>query len=225
MLLDGGEYPLSAGRIHLIPPWVRFTCRCRGTLKHLYAHFDLLGLPGPVVREAFPRPITLPRDRIQEAVARRLGRLVSARTLPKAALMSEGKAVIFRALATVIAGLPPALAERCQSLAGRSGNLAPALQGIEQSMHLPISNSDLARRCRMSEDHFIRSFRILVGQTPAQYVLECRIARAAEQLLFSQDSIDAIALAHGFPDRYYFTRAFTRRIGVPPGAYRRAKRA
>lgn len=224
-LADGSDHALPGGRVQLIPAWVRFSCRNNVPIRHLFAHFDVVGLPGAVVREAFPRPLTLPRETALERASVRLAELLRRQTMPAAAIRCEAKAVLYRALAVAIAALPAALAARCEGLAGRSGPLAPALQAIEESTHLPIANAVLARRCRMSEDHFIRRFRALVGQTPARYVLERRVARAAQRLLHSDDAIEAIAEAHGFPDRYYFTRAFTRLMGVPPATFRRAKRA
>ncbi len=225
LLLDDGPYPLAGARVHLVPAWVRFTCANREPIEHLYAHFDLVGLPGPLVREAFPRPITLPPDRAQEASAAALAEHLRRGDLPEAALACQFKSAILRALATAIAALPPALADRCQSLAGRSAALGPALERIEAAFTTPIANADLARRCGMSEDHFIKRFRALVGQTPAQHILERRVAAAARQLLMSGDGIADIAERCGFPDRFYFTRAFTKRMGVSPAAYRKAKQA
>src|SRR4051812_192858 len=52
LLLPGGERPrLLARQVHFIPAWVTFPCRCTAPMAHLYAHVDLLGLPGTVVRE------------------------------------------------------------------------------------------------------------------------------------------------------------------------------
>ena len=50
---------------------------------------------------------------------------------------------------------------------------------------------------------------------------ERRVAWAARRLAFGDESIDAIALGAGFANRNYFTRVFTRHLGVPPAAYRR----
>ena len=58
-VVAGGEvYPLIARRIHFIPAWVRWSCRNTQSIEHLYAHFDLVGLPGAVVRRCFPGPVT-----------------------------------------------------------------------------------------------------------------------------------------------------------------------
>jgi methylphosphotriester-DNA--protein-cysteine methyltransferase len=71
-----------------------------------------------------------------------------------------------------------------------------------------------------SESHFIRSFRRLIGSTPARYVQERRVQRAAELLARTTLSIDEIAERCGFANRYHFSRVFAQRLAEPPGRYR-----
>jgi AraC-like DNA-binding protein len=223
VLLDDGPYPLAGRRVHLIPAWVRFTCRNRVPIRHLYAHVDVAGLPGPLVREAFPRPITLPRDAALEAGCAHVQRQLD-RGDGGMATMCQAKSLIWAALARAVVLLPSAEATRLRGAAGRAGPVAPALALIEERLGEPLANRDLARRCGLGEDHFIRRFKSAIGITPAQHVLERRVARAAQLLLASDDPIEEIAAACGFGDRFYFTRAFTRRMGVPPARYRSMKR-
>jgi AraC family transcriptional regulator len=79
----------------------------------------------------------------------------------------------------------------------------------------------LAEIAGMSISHFIRCFRNDIGQSPAEYVLEQRISTAAHQLANTRRSIEKVARSTGFGNRFYFTRAFTRLMGVPPGTYRK----
>src|SRR5690606_26479259 len=60
VVLDGGaRHPIDPGRVHLIPAWVPFSCVNDRRVEHLYIHFDLAGLPGPLVRELFAAPVAL----------------------------------------------------------------------------------------------------------------------------------------------------------------------
>lgn len=220
LLPHGGRHRLTARHLHLIPAWVQFTCRCTATVDHLYAHVDLLGVPGAVVREIFPRPFALPLEPVISAAAERLEAALAEPALAPATLLCAVKTLAFAAFAGAFAGLPTAQAERCLALRRADHAVAPALREIDFAPHLPHANADLAAACGLSEDHFIRRFRVLVGQTPAQYVLERRISAAAQRLLAGGEPIEDIAAACGFPDRFYFTRMFRRRIGVPPAAYR-----
>jgi len=58
-------------------------------------------------------------------------------------------------------------------------------------------------------------------ELPAQFILERRVSKAAQQLIFSTDSIEQIAERLGFLDRFHFSRMFKARMGTPPATYRK----
>jgi transcriptional regulator GlxA family with amidase domain len=83
----------------------------------------------------------------------------------------------------------------------------------------------LAAAAGQGVDAFHRAFRAGSGQTPAQFLIERRVARAAGLLTGGDMPLAGIARACGFPNRHYLTRMFTRRMGASPAAYRRLHRA
>jgi transcriptional regulator GlxA family with amidase domain len=143
----------------------------------------------------------------------------SDRTQP--AITCLVKSAIYRALSSLFAHLDAEQRQRIAQHTASDNPVGPALAYIDANLADDLPNALLARRCGFSIDHFVRLFRARLNQTPAQYVLERRLNRAAERLVFSDDSIDGIASDCGFPDRFYFTRMFRRRMGLPPAAYRR----
>jgi len=61
-----------------------------------------------------------------------------------------------------------------------------------------------------------------MGTTPSAYILERRLARAAERLSAAPgESITDVAFEIGFNDSAYFARAFRQRFGVSPREWRR----
>lgn len=76
----------------------------------------------------------------------------------------------------------------------------------------------------MGAQWFTKRFRARFGKSPAQYVLERRIAVAAQHLAHGDDGVDAVADSCGFTDRAHFTKAFAKRMGLPPGRYREEER-
>jgi AraC-like DNA-binding protein len=72
----------------------------------------------------------------------------------------------------------------------------------------------------MSPYHFLRTFRVVVGVTPHQFILHTRLRRAAVRLRRTTDGISAIAFAAGFNDLSTFNRRFLRIMGLSPSAYR-----
>ncbi len=60
----------------------------------------------------------------------------------------------------------------------------------------------------------------MTGETPKQFTLRLRLGRAAAMLLTRDDSVLDIALTCGFQSHEVFSRAFRRRFGTTPRAYR-----
>ena len=72
----------------------------------------------------------------------------------------------------------------------------------------------------MSERNFARAFKAETGMTPAVYVEALRVERARLALGAGAAPIDAVARRCGFGTVETLRRAFGRRLGVSPTAYR-----
>jgi AraC family transcriptional regulator of arabinose operon len=209
----------------LIPPWITYDCVITAPTQHTWALFDLVGIPATLVRERFRARLIVPRGALlaplvalaSDALRRALAAGADYRE-PEASFAV--KAWTHAVMAQVWRRLSAADIKRL-SAASLDPRVAPALDRIASALDRPLANLELARLCGLSERQFLAVFRAHLGASPAQYVLERRVSEAALLLSDSELSIPAIASACGFPDRYYFSRAFTRRMGTPPAAYRR----
>ena len=83
-----------------------------------------------------------------------------------------------------------------------------------------VSLDVLAARAGWSRFHFHRAFRRIVGETPKQYTHRLRLEGAAARLVTTDEPIVSIAAGAGFASHAVFTRAFRRRFGRTPVAYR-----
>ncbi len=216
----GGRHELEAGRVHLIPAWVQFDCFCDRPVGHTYAHFDVIGLPGVAVRRLFGRPVVLAADAGLELLLGEVQRALKAHGSADPVTVLAAKGLIHLALVRLLEGLAPAERARSMQQLKAPDWLAPVLGQIEARLGEPLGNPELARLGHLSTDHFARRFRAAMGQTPGQFILERRIAAAAQRLVFSADSIKTIAAQTGFANRFYFSRVFARRMGLPPALYR-----
>ena len=100
-----------------------------------------------------------------------------------------------------------------------------ALHLIEARYTETLSVTALAAMVRMSPYHFLRVFRAVAGVTPHQYLVRTRLRRAAVALATTDQSVAAIAFAHGFGDLSTFVATFRRVFGLAPRDYRGAARA
>ena len=79
----------------------------------------------------------------------------------------------------------------------------------------------LAAAAAMSVRHFSRVFTDEVGDTPGRYVERVRLEAARRELETTADTLDVVAARCGFGTAETLRRAFQRRLGVAPDAYRR----
>ena len=83
-----------------------------------------------------------------------------------------------------------------------------------------LSVPALAERAAMSPRNFARAFRRETGMTPAAYVESVRVEQARIALEGSDAQVESIARHCGFGTVETMRRAFHRRLGVGPAAYR-----
>jgi transcriptional regulator GlxA family with amidase domain len=83
-----------------------------------------------------------------------------------------------------------------------------------------LSVPSLAARANMSERNFARAFSREVGMTPGAYVEALRVDHARLRLESTGQQLEAVALDCGFGTVETMRRAFHRRLGVGPAAYR-----
>lgn len=83
------------------------------------------------------------------------------------------------------------------------------------------SMDELGAEVGLSRSALHARFVELVGEPPMQYLANWRMQLASRLLRETQSGIAAIALEVGYESQAAFTRAFTRRMGTSPAAWRR----
>jgi AraC family transcriptional regulator len=98
--------------------------------------------------------------------------------------------------------------------------IQPVVAYAAQHLDEDVSLDALAELAGLSKFHLHRLFLAAAGETPKQFTLRLRLARAAAMLLATRDSVLDIALACGFQSHEAFSRAFRHALGIAPSAYR-----
>ena len=107
--------------------------------------------------------------------------------------------------------------ETCQT----SQYLSKAVSYIEDHYPYGISVLDIARFIGIDRSYLYRIFKSHLHISPTQYLNDYRLKKAVELMQKESISLHEIALSVGFYDVSHFSRSFTPRYGMQPGAYRK----
>lgn len=92
---------------------------------------------------------------------------------------------------------------------------------IDQGIGDGVRLADLATLMGYSRDYFWRMFKKTFEQSPYQYILSRRVARAKILLLDRSIPLASVALSCGFANQGHFTKIFKQQAGCTPGAFRK----
>jgi AraC-like DNA-binding protein len=103
----------------------------------------------------------------------------------------------------------------------RDPPLARALSAMHGRIAQAWTTEQLAEEALLSRSAFADRFARTLGAPPMTYLTRWRMLVAAQRLRETPQAIGRIAVDVGYESESTFTRAFTREMGVAPGAYRR----
>jgi AraC-like DNA-binding protein len=83
-----------------------------------------------------------------------------------------------------------------------------------------LSLEEIAGSVNLSVAHFSSLFKKKTGFSPIEYFNHLKVQKACQYLLFTDLRIKEIALELGIADQYYFSRMFSKVMGMPPNEYR-----
>jgi AraC family transcriptional regulator len=92
---------------------------------------------------------------------------------------------------------------------------------IDENLDRDLSLESMAAEAEISPLYLPHAFKVAVGHSPHQYVLQRRIQKARSLLTSTDSPIADIALAVGFSSQSHLSNWFRRLVGVSPASYRR----
>lgn len=91
---------------------------------------------------------------------------------------------------------------------------------MQEKISSNLTLNDFAAYSHLSVSHFSTLFRERTGFSPVEYFNHLKIQHACQSLAFTNKPIKEIADKLGFSDQYYFSRIFSRFMGMAPSEYR-----
>ncbi len=107
----------------------------------------------------------------------------------------------------------------------QGGNLSEfyvreAVVYIEHNYAENITVEELAKMCKLDRSYFGKLFKKVLGQSPQEFLIHYRMAKAADALIVGNESVGDIGASVGYPNLLHFSRAFKGVYGVSPREYR-----
>jgi len=96
----------------------------------------------------------------------------------------------------------------------------PVLKALARDAFKPMSVADHASRHGMTLAELRTAVRHGAGCSPKDYLLGIRLGRAKELLAATELPVASVARRVGYDDPAYFSRLFTRRVGMAPIRFR-----
>lgn len=94
-----------------------------------------------------------------------------------------------------------------------------AARFIEYNYSRNIDVEDIAASVGISRSHLYRLFMENISVPPNEYLMRCRMNKAAALLEEGRLSVGEVAFSTGFSDQLYFSRVFKKYMGIPPSQY------
>ncbi len=95
-----------------------------------------------------------------------------------------------------------------------------AILYMQDNIHQNLTLNELCSHYNYSASRFSSLFKQKTGYAPIDYFIQMKMQKATQLLDFTDRSIKDIALTFGFDDPYYFSRRFSKIIGMSPKKYR-----
>lgn len=99
-----------------------------------------------------------------------------------------------------------------------------AIHFMRENIHKRLVLKEISDYVGFSSSHFSAMFQRKTGYSPLNYLSQLKIQEACHHLDFTDMKVNQISMLIGFEDPFYFSRIFTKTMGVSPSEYRSRKK-
>lgn len=92
---------------------------------------------------------------------------------------------------------------------------------MQQNVTNNLSLEEMAHNFKYSPSHFSALFQKETGLSPVNYYIRLKIQKACEYIVITDMKFSEISILLGFKEAAYFTRLFTKVMGLSPSEYRK----
>ncbi|MDD6891502.1 MAG: AraC family transcriptional regulator [Bacteroidales bacterium] len=236
--LPSGEYPVTPGHLYFIPAFTTHNYVCGSTFAHYYLHIYEKRDEGAGILDEWDLPFEVASCQQDLELLQRLAHLNPFLKLPRSnpeaydnqqTLVSNFQLNVRRPFCDKVEsrGILFILLSRFLKYATPRADVADSrirqvLVHIRRHIGESLDLDELAELACMSKDHFIRTFKKEVGETPNVFLVNRKMEEAELLLVTTDCSVKQVALRLGYEDGSYFNKLFKKYAGMTPQQYREA---
>lgn len=233
-IIEGREYPVSAGQVFLIHGDISHGYKDVQNIQYVNVMFhpdQLLQLPElrllPGFQALFYIEPFYRKERYYQGMLTLNGQQLGEATrlldqiLEEYETQPEGFRLMIRTYFTALIGM---LSRSYQRNSGQTENkamrIAETVTYLEEHFLQPITLQELADRAYLSKRQFLRVFSRNYHTTPMDFVIRKRLDYSCTLLRNPGLSISRVAMESGFRDQNYYARQFKSSFHCTPSEYR-----
>ena len=114
--------------------------------------------------------------------------------------------------------------EESNPVADSQDSVSNSIAFMKNHLSSQFTIDELAGQQQISVSHFNRIFKQKTGLSPIHYFNLLKIQKSCQYLYFTDKTIKSICVIMGFDDPFYFSRLFTKLMGISPSNYRNTHR-
>ena len=99
-----------------------------------------------------------------------------------------------------------------------------AIHFIKENIEKKLTLQEIAAHTGYSSSHFSVLFSQRTGYAPLTYFNQLKIQQACQLLDFTDMKVNQVCYKIGIEDTYYFSRLFSKIMGMPPREYKKMKK-
>lgn len=211
--VDGKKYRVEKGAVFLIVPGVTVSYYPEGAYSAAWINFN-----GTAVEEGLRRCGLSQEHPVAAGVDAGFAQAVVGCLQYKE--HPEGESLRLAALTLECFAYLEEAGRRQRRMADRERYVKTAVSYMKLYYAQPMRLSDVLAGLNIERSYFYRLFKAEMGVSPKGYLIHLRLERA-KQLMASGKSVKEAAAAVGVTDLYYFSKLFSRHVGIPPSRWRR----
>ncbi len=202
---------ISTNRLYLIAPYTPFIGTNSGHFKQFYIHFMASWPFNLITSKVYTFSASLKNKNIVKAIIQNINR---------ASNIINQKTECMRLCIFALSSIP----DEDITAFSVDKRINAADSYMNQNIHRPVKNEELAKVVNMSTNAFARLFKESTGLSLQSYFIRKKIDIACSMLQYQNNTIESLAESLGFCDRYHFTKHFKSICNMGPAEYRKTSR-